>query len=109
MTKTLQLLDKDFKAAMVKIHQQAITNMFGTNAITEMQSPMEGPDSGAELTETRTQDDRATEITPSEQDGKQAEKKMSRASYLWSYNKRSNIHLIGLLGTEEKGEELKTI
>lgn len=75
MTKTSQLLDKDFKAAMVKIHQQAITNMFGTNVITEMQSPVEGPDSGAELTEARPQDNRATEITQSEQGGKQAGKK----------------------------------
>ena len=38
MTKTLQLLDKDFKVAMVKIRHQAITNMSGTNAITEIQS-----------------------------------------------------------------------
>ena len=65
MTKMLQLLDKDFKAAMVEIHQQAITNTFGTNAITETQSPVEEPDSRAELTEARTQDDRATEITQS--------------------------------------------
>ena len=43
MTKTLQLLDKDFTVAMVKIHHQAITNMFGTNATTEMQSSVVDP------------------------------------------------------------------
>ena len=70
MTKTLQLLDKDFKVAMVKIRHQAITNMFGTNAITEMQSSVDQPNSRAELTEARAQGNRATEIARSEQDGK---------------------------------------
>lgn len=70
MTKTLQLLDKDFKVAMVKIRHQAITNMSGTNVITEIQSSVDGPNSRAELTEARPQGKGATEITRSEQDGK---------------------------------------
>ena len=41
--KDVTIISKDFKAVMVKIHQQAITIMFGTNAITEMQAQWRNP------------------------------------------------------------------
>ena len=105
MTKTLQLLDKDFKVAMVKIRHQAITNMSGTNAITEIQSSQQQSRTDRGKT-TGQRSNRNYQVWTR---WKIDWRKMNRASYLWSYNKRSNIHVIGLLETEEKGEELKSI
>lgn len=47
--------------------------------------------------------DRTIKITQSEQQNENRLEELNGASYLWNYNKRSNICAIRLLEREEKG------
>ena len=103
MTKTLQLLFKDFTVAMVKIHHQAITTCL--EQMQQLKCKAQWWIQQQSRTDKR-REHRATEQQrlPSLSKMENGLEKSEQSLILCSDNKRSNMHVIRLLEEKRKGK-----